>query len=470
MSLPRWFRHLVRTALHLGLDSGSVVLAYWAAYELRFHSPAFTARVPVIGDDPGWELYRRLLFAVVPIWLAIFFYASRLYTRPWLGALDRFLEILKGSLLGTLAVLAATYIYARLEYSRLMMLLAGPLAAGGVCLTQLLVLKLDAWLARHEATSPLLIVGGGKVSELVRENLLSRHPGMTILEREEPPEPDEVAALAEKEGVTELILVRSGESRGGVLELAEACESADVRFSMIPDLLELRLGEVQMDDSLGLPAYRLQHTSLTRANFLAKRTFDVLFSLLFLACTALPFLLIALLIKLDSEGPVLFKQKRLGYKGRVFEAFKFRTMRADAEKAVAAVKAASNDQAGGFFKAKNDPRVTRVGRWLRRFSLDEAPQFLNVLAGEMSVVGPRPLATTTGEMEELVRLFGPTARKRLNILPGITGLWQVSGRSDISSEQRFALDMFYIEHWSLGLDLEIILKTAPAMLLAKGAY
>ncbi|MEK7656987.1 MAG: sugar transferase, partial [Elusimicrobiota bacterium] len=116
------------------------------------------------------------------------------------------------------------------------------------------------------------------------------------------------------------------------------------------------------------------------------------------------------------------------------------------------------------------PRVTRVGRWLRRFSIDEFPQFINVLKGGMSVVGPRPLALATGEMEELLKAFGPTAKKRLNILPGITGLWQVSGRSDISAEQRFALDMFYIERWSLGLDLEIILRTLPAMLSTKGAY
>jgi len=114
--------------------------------------------------------------------------------------------------------------------------------------------------------------------------------------------------------------------------------------------------------------------------------------------------------------------------------------------------------------------VTRVGKWLRRFSLDEFPQFLNVILGEMSIVGPRPLALTTGELESLERDFGATAKKRMNILPGITGLWQVSGRSDVSSEQRFALDLFYVEHWSLGLDLEIILKTVPAMCFGKGAY
>ena len=144
-------------------------------------------------------------------------------------------------------------------------------------------------------------------------------------------------------------------------------------------------------------------------------------------------------------------------------------MVADAEAALDEVRG-MNDQKDGFFKAKHDPRVTFVGRWLRRFSLDEFPQFINVLRGEMSVVGPRPLAVKTAEMAELIRQFGPTAKKRMNALPGITGLWQVSGRSDISTEQRFALDMFYIEHWSMGLDLEIILKTIPAMLSSRGAY
>ena len=134
------------------------------------------------------------------------------------------------------------------------------------------------------------------------------------------------------------------------------------------------------------------------------------------------------------------------------------------------IRTQTTDQKGAFFKAKNDPRVTRVGKWLRRFSVDEFPQFLNVLLGEMSVVGPRPLALTTGEIEALERDFGETAKKRANLLPGITGLWQVSGRSDVTSEQRFSLDLFYIEHWSLGMDLEIILKTPYVMVFGKGAY
>ncbi len=469
VGLPRWLRHALRTCLHLGLDAAAIVLAYRAAYSLRFHSSAWTSLFPITGEDPGWPLYARLLYAVVPIWLAVFWYSSRLYDRRSIGALDRFLQILKGAFIGTLATLAATYIYGRLEYSRMMTLMAGPAAALLVSLSQLLVLRVDAALSRFEATCPLLLLGGGKVAELVSGNLRSAHPGLEIIEREGLPGSLELARLASEKGVREAVLVRSDIAHAGLLDFAEACESAGLSFKMIPDLLELRLGEVQFDDSLGLPAYRLQHTSLTRANFLAKRGFDAAFSLAVLAASAVPFLLLAWIIRLDSEGPALYKQKRIGFKGRPFEAYKFRTMRRDAETVLGEVRD-KNVQKGGFFKAKEDPRITRVGRWLRRFSIDEFPQFLNVLKGEMSLVGPRPLALATGEMEELLKAFGPTAKKRLNILPGITGLWQVSGRSDISAEQRFALDMFYIERWSLGLDLEIILRTLPAMLSAKGAY
>ncbi|MEK7382483.1 MAG: sugar transferase, partial [Elusimicrobiota bacterium] len=193
------------------------------------------------------------------------------------------------------------------------------------------------------------------------------------------------------------------------------------------------------------------------------------FSTALLLVTAPFWMIICLAIRLDSKGPVFFTQKRYGYKGHIFSAFKFRTMVAGAEKNISDMKDL-NDQKGAFFKAKNDPRVTGIGKYLRRFSFDEFPQFLNVLRGEMSVEGPRPLALTTGEVEAPERDFGQTAQKRMNILPGITGLWQVSGRSDVSSEQRFGLDLYYIEHWSLGLDLEIILKTPFAMALGKGAY
>jgi exopolysaccharide biosynthesis polyprenyl glycosylphosphotransferase len=344
-----------------------------------------------------------------------------------------------------------------------------PVALILVSFTQWLALKLDDFLAALEAAKPVLLVGGGSVAPVLRERILARHPGADVEELDALPAQADLERLLGQRPWYELILLRTKDSHERILAAAEACDARGVSFKMVPDLLEIRMGEVQMDHHLGIPAYRIKHTSFTRANFVAKRVFDLVFSVLLLAATAPLWLVWCVLIKLDSPGPILFTQKRYGYKGKVFHAFKFRTMVADAESRITEVKAKGGDQ-GAFFKAKADPRVTRVGKYLRRFSLDEFPQFLNVLIGDMSVVGPRPLALTTGEVEALQRNFGETAKKRMNILPGITGLWQVSGRSDVSSEQRFGLDLFYIEHWSLGLDLEIILKTPGVMLFGKGAY
>ena len=468
--LPPWLRHAIRTVLHLVCDAAAVAGAYRLAYLARFQWPLVTAHLPPVnGAAPAWPLYAHVLWAVVPLWLMIFWYSSRLYDNPWIGVMDRLLAVLKGSVLAAGATLVATYIYGRLEYSRGMLLFALPIGAALVCASQSFVLWIDSFLKRVETARPVLVVGTGAVPQMVKERIQSRHPGADVVELRELPPAPELERLLRERPYFELILLRSSLPHARILEAAEACGAADVAFKMVPDVLELRLGEVQMDMGLGLPAYRIQHTSLTRLNFLAKRSFDLAFSLAVLSVMALPLLAVAVLIKLDSRGPVLYKQKRYGFKGRIFEAYKFRTMIADAEKKIASVKDL-NDQKGAFFKAKADPRVTRVGKWLRRFSLDEFPQFFNVVLGDMSVVGPRPLALTTGELEALEKDFGATAKKRANILPGITGLWQVSGRSDVSSEQRFALDLFYVERWSLGLDLEIILKTVPAMLFGKGAY
>lgn len=466
--IPRWARLTTHRLLRLAGDALAVSLAHYWAYHLRFHSAWLTARVPVIGVDPGWELYARLLWLIVPLWLAAFWYASRLYRQSWPSPFDRWIQTAKGAILSSLAVLATTLLFGRLEYSRLMLLIAGALAGAGVLVSHAVAGVVDDILASMESVSPMLILGGGKAAELLVENLKARHPRLPVFVEEELPTPQALAERLQRDSITEVILTRPRAAQSVLLELAEACENEEVSLRVLPDLLEIRLGELQLDESLGVPAYRLQHTQMTRANYIAKRMFDLAVCAV-VAVVLGPFLLLlALLIRLDSPGPALFRQGRLGLRGQVFQAFKFRTMVVDAEKSVKDLK--EKAPAGGFFKAKDDPRVTRVGRWLRRYSLDEFPQFINVALGEMSVVGPRPLAVTTGEMESLIEQFGPTAKKRMNILPGITGLWQVSGRSDISDEQRFALDLFYIERWSLGLDLEIVLRTVPAMLSGKGAY
>ncbi|MEK7390454.1 MAG: sugar transferase [Elusimicrobiota bacterium] len=468
VGLPPWLRHALRTSCHLAFDAAAVAAAYRGAFWVRFECASFLSRFPLSGDPVVWLDYQNILYAAIPIWL-ILFYSNRLYTSFWATAADRLLHIVKSCALGAGTTLIAAFLYERLAYSRLMLAGVFPISILLVSASQALVLWIDRRLARLEKAKPVLLIGGGAVARLLHERIHDRHPGARVVERLELPSLEELEELLSGDDWYELILLRTSDRHERVLAAAEACDARGVGFKMIPDLLEIRMGEVQMDHHLGLPAYRIKHSSLTRANFLSKRVFDVAFSLFLLTATAPLWLVVCLLIKLDSAGPILFKQKRYGYRRGVFHAFKFRTMVADAEKNIESVKAL-NDQKGAFFKSKSDPRVTRVGRWLRRFSFDEFPQFLNVLIGDMSVVGPRPLALTTGEVEALEREFGATANKRMNILPGITGLWQISGRSDVSSEQRFALDLFYIEHWSLGLDLEIIVKTPAVMLFGQGAY
>jgi len=172
---------------------------------------------------------------------------------------------------------------------------------------------------------------------------------------------------------------------------------------------------------------------------------------------------VGLMIKADSPGPVFYKQKRYTKDCKEFYIYKFRTMYVDADKKLEELKA-KNEADGPMFKIKNDPRITRTGRFLRKFSIDEVPQIINVLKGELSLVGPRPpLPWEVAEYDDWVK-------KRLNVKQGITGLWQISGRSELNFEEMARLDLYYIQNWSPGLDINIILKTIPAVIFSRGAY
>jgi exopolysaccharide biosynthesis polyprenyl glycosylphosphotransferase len=214
----------------------------------------------------------------------------------------------------------------------------------------------------------------------------------------------------------------------------------------------------------GMPTIRFYSSAIVGADFWCKRIFDMIISSLLLILLALPMLSIALLIKLDSPGSVFYKQTRVGLKGRHFKVWKFRTMVENASQLQKELEAKNEVRGGVLFKIKDDPRITKVGKFLRRYSLDELPQLINILRGEMSLVGPRPLPVRD------VDKFAPHHFLRHEVLPGITGLWQVSGRSNTDSEAVFKLDFAYIQNWSLALDLQILLKTVQVVLSSKGAY
>ena len=245
-------------------------------------------------------------------------------------------------------------------------------------------------------------------------------------------------------------------------------QSAGINWRVLSVNLQLPLqwsdiGMIGMIEEI--PTFRFNSHTIIGADFWCKRIVDVVTSLLLLVVLGLPMLLIALSIRLDSPGPVFYKQTRVGLKGQNFQIWKFRTMVENASQLQQKLEAKNEVKGGVLFKIKDDPRITKVGRVLRKYSLDELPQLFNVLRGEMSLVGPRPLP-----VRDVTRFSNASYLIRHEVLPGITGLWQVSGRSDTDSDQVFAWDFAYIQNWSLALDIKILLKTILVVLTNKGAY
>jgi exopolysaccharide biosynthesis polyprenyl glycosylphosphotransferase len=242
-------------------------------------------------------------------------------------------------------------------------------------------------------------------------------------------------------------------------------QASGITVHILPMDLKPIYRNVEMRKIAGMTCLSFHAPIITGNDFWVKRTFDFCFTTLFLLLTFPVYIAIAIAIKLDSPGPIFYKQTRVGLSRTTFQVWKFRTMRTDADKLQKELEALNETKDGVLFKIKNDPRVTRVGKFLRRYSLDELPQLFNVLLGEMSLVGPRPLPIRD------VDHFSERHFIRQKVLPGVTGLWQVSGRSDILDfEQVINLDLKYIENWSLKLDFEILLQTVAVVLRKKGAY
>jgi exopolysaccharide biosynthesis polyprenyl glycosylphosphotransferase len=245
--------------------------------------------------------------------------------------------------------------------------------------------------------------------------------------------------------------------------LAWQLEKDDVDLVVAPALMEVAGPRTSIRPVAGLPLLHVEHPELSGARRVVKSMFDRTSALLALIFLSPLLAAICVAVRVGSHGPALFRQVRVGRDGREFTVLKFRTMVVDAEQRKAAL-ARFNDQDGVLFKIRDDPRVTPMGAWLRRYSLDELPQLINVLRGDMSLVGPRP------PLPEEVRRYGDDVRRRLVVRPGMTGLWQVSGRSDLSWEESVRLDLRYVENWSLTLDLQILWKTWSAVAHGSGAY
>ena len=274
---------------------------------------------------------------------------------------------------------------------------------------------------------------------------------------------DQLPDILIQHAVDEVIFALPKDYIGKVEEYIQICEELGVTVRMILDFYNLKISKTLLSYIGNLPVLTFYTVSLNEEQLFAKRVVDIIGSLIGLVFTALAFVIFAPVIKLTSKGPVFFVQKRVGQNGRVFHCYKFRTMVADAEDQLSTLKE-ENEMSGNMFKMKDDPRVTKIGRFLRAYSIDELPQFYNVLRGDMSLVGTRP--PTISEVSE----YELKHRRRLSIKPGLTGMWQVSGRNEISDfEQVYALDINYIDNWTLLLDFKIMLKTIGVVITKKGA-
>lgn len=248
-----------------------------------------------------------------------------------------------------------------------------------------------------------------------------------------------------------------------VLELIRICQTHGVEAQVAPDLFQLSLNQVESNNMGGVPMLRVREIKIGRTGQFLKRTIDLLVVLLGAIPASVVGVIIAVAIKLTSPGPIFYAGNRIGQDGKPFRMIKFRSMVVDAESRKSSLEQ-MNEREGPIFKIKDDPRLTRVGRVIRRLSLDELPQLINVLKGEMSLVGPRP------PLPEEVVGYKPWHMQRLTVPGGITGLWQVSGRSDLTFDEQCLLDIYYIENWSLSLDIRILLQTIPYSLFGRGAY
>ncbi|WP_232278714.1 sugar transferase [Paenibacillus sp. 481] len=269
--------------------------------------------------------------------------------------------------------------------------------------------------------------------------------------------------LIENEILIDEIIISIPSERELVHAIISDFRKSPIEIKIIPDMFNLVFSSVQVGNINSLPTVSLVRTPMKGAGYILKRTNDLLLSTIGLVLVLPVLLFTAVCIKLESRGPILYKQKRIGKNGKPFNMYKFRSMVQNADDLLTTL-AQQNEVEGIAFKMKNDPRITKVGRFIRKYSIDELPQLFNVLRGNMSLIGPRP------PLEIEVQQYGDWEWRRLEVLPGITGLWQVSGRSDLSFQQWINLDIYYIENWSIGLDFKILLKTIPVVLKGEGAY
>ncbi len=456
---------------------------------------------------PSFRPYREIAL-IAPLPLILRLRSARLYAlKGEFSLLDDALGVVRATTMTLFVLIAVAFMYRGIfefrefSYSRGIFLLHWGLLTLSLLGTRLLVRRIQVFVRRRGRNLiPAVIVGEGELAHLcfseIQEKPQRGYRLLGVLCSASSPESpaalplprlgriEDLPDIVRHFRIEQVFITDPTLSPDLLFETILRCgRTSRVTFSLVPNLLSCLPRKTEPDQIGTLPLVKLFQDPLRGPNRYLKRMFDLTLSLAALVVLSPLLILIAVLVKLDSRGPILFRQERVGMDGRLFTLYKFRTMRSDADprphqevmaqmirgtlratppeasSPIERARAPRRDVTSGLYgKVPGDPRITRLGRWLRRWSLDELPQLINVLKGEMSVVGPRP------PIPYEVEHYSSWHRKRLDVKPGITGLWQVSGRNRLPFERMVELDLYYIEHWSLWLDIKILLKTIPAIL------
>ncbi len=493
---PRWIVPTVKVLLVIA-DAFATAFSFIFAFTLRQEVSAFAP-----GGGLAWSEafapYGALLFFVVGIRILSFRYCDLYRLRGEFSFIDDGIRIFKATAIGSLLIVAAAFLYRggfefrAFSYARSVFIVDFVFVLMSVGLIRLLVRSAQTFArSRQINLIPTLVVGRGHEASLfiremserpalgyrvigvidaqaVETSLADSYEGVPVVgSLQDLPE-----AIRDS-GANEVIIADPQVNGDALFEVMMRCgRRRGVEFRIAPSLFNCLPRKTEIDQIGVLPMIRLFREPLSSGARILKRTSDLIISALAITLLFPLWLLIALLIKLDSRGPIFYTQERVGMDGRLFLLYKFRTMTAGADpelhreyqRAFIAGRAEANlgDEQKPTYKLFADPRITRVGKVLRKISVDEVPQLWNVLLGDMSVVGPRPPIPYEVEAYELWH------RKRLDMKPGLTGLWQVSGRNRLPFEEMVRLDLFYIENWSLLLDLKIILRTSFVILGREG--
>ncbi len=458
------------------IDSALINLSFIAAYVARYNLQVGGAVEPVNRVSLGayWQI--QLWFWA---FLMVLLQVEGLYRRRRQPSIvDQFGVIMRSSIVTGGIIAALSFVLKPPSQSRFVFLYM--CVAAIVTLSLARVVAHTVRMARHRRgldVRTVVVVGESNLAKMVLQRIAG-DPAMGyrvagfLGDSAAPSDFGRFHALGSvgqirhvllDQKVDEVVVALPATAHAQVMQVISECKAAGVDFAIVPDLFELSLSHVDMESLGGIPLLGLRENPLHGANLWIKRAIDIAVAGVALLLLALPMLIMAIAIRLDSPGSIIYHQVRVGKGGRTFKFYKIRSMVQNADDLFATIQG-QNDAGRIHFKSRNDPRRTRVGRVMRRLSLDEVPQLFNVLKGDMSLVGPRP------PRPHEYREYEDWMKARLRVTPGLTGLWQVSGRSDLTFDEMILLDLYYIESWSPGLDLKILLQTVPALLTGRGAY